>query len=328
MKNKIKSTNLIEELASDKFINFCQTNIIPSLKPLEKKRINYIILSSLIGLIGIIFCTLFFISAIIPCYKENASNMSFMIQLLIVAAGLFIYAIYKIIKSYKNKAKRIVYEKLFSYWGTFKYYPKESINISKNIEYIQVLKLFKRFNRYSSEDFISGKFNGNKVDIQELDLKYVTGSGKNRRVETIFKGVLAITNSNKEFKGCTVITTDKGILNNLNSISGLKNIKLEDPIFEKIFEVYGSDQIESRYLLTTGFMNRLVKIACRNKDYKIMCSFENEKINLAFESSKDWFELPILKPVTEIENYQSVLLELFTILSVFEELKIDENIGL
>ena len=328
MKNKIKNINFIEEIASDKFINFCKTNIVPPLAPLERKRVSYIILASLIGLIGIIFCSLFFVTAVMPDYAENSSHASAMLQLLFVFAVLFIFIIYKILKNYKNQAKKVVFEKLFSYWGNFKYYPNESKNISKNIEYVQSLRLFKRFNRYSSEDFISGKFNGNKVDIQELDLKYVTGSGKNRRVETIFKGVLAITNSNKEFKGCTVITTDKGILNKLDGISGLENVRLEDPIFEKIFEVYSTDQIEARYLLTTGFMNRLVKIACRNKDYKIMCSFENEKINLAFESSKDWFELPILKPVTEIENYQSVLLELFTILSVFEELKIDENIGL
>ena len=68
---------------------------------------------------------------------------------------------------------------------------------------------------------------------------------------------------NKRFKGKTVVRKDSGIIGNWfkKKFSSLKNVKLEDPNFEKMFEVYSDDQVESRYLLTVTFMERLKELA-------------------------------------------------------------------
>jgi len=42
----------------------------------------------------------------------------------------------------------------------------------------------------------------------------------------------------------------------------MKRVGLVDPVFEKIFEAYGTDQVEARYLLTPTFMQRLVRLFC------------------------------------------------------------------
>ena len=329
MKNKTKNTDLIMQIVSDEFINFCRQKIVPELQPLETQRKWYIAGASIVGGIGLILCLYILNAFIIGGLKYESKYFVDGIYTLFVIIGFFNFLIYIILKHYKAKAKETVFEKLFSFWGNFKYYPKRSGIYNDNETYIHDLNLFSEFNRYNCDDFISGEYNGLKMDIQELDLKYVTGSGRNRRVVQIFKGVLVISDCNKKFSGKTVITTDKGVFNSLNGLfSELENVKLEDPVFEKYFEVYSSDQIEARYLLTAGFMNRLVKSAAKNKDMKIMCSFEHGKINLALECSKDWFEIPVTKPVTDIRNYQSVLIELAGILSVFDTLKIEQNIGM
>ena len=327
-KNRMRNTDLIQEMVSDEFINFCRQKIIPALKPLESQREFYIVGAIIIGILGAIFCLWMLFYIVIPSLTTNSKNADDLIYGFFAAALGFNWLVYRILKHYKTKAKQVVFDKLFSYWGNFKYFPKIKDYNDRNEAYIHDLKLFSSFNQYDCDDFISGEYNGLKMDIQELDLKYVTGSGRNRRVIQIFKGVLVISSCNKKFDGKTIVSTDKGILNSLNGIAGLKNVKLEDPVFEKYFEVYSTDQIEARYLLTSAFMNRLVKCARKSKDMKIMCSFEHGKINLAFANSKDWFEVPVTKPVTDIRNYQSVLLELATILSVIDALKLEDNIGL
>ena len=328
MQEKVKNTDLVMEMATDEFINFCRQKIIPALQPLESQRKWYIAGAGIVGIIGLIACFQIFDVFMIDGLKYESKYLEDGIYALFVIIGLFNFLIFKILKHYKSKAKQIVFEKLFSYWGNFKYFPKIKNYNDENEAYIHDLKLFNLFNRYNCDDFISGEYNGLKMDIQELDLKYVTGSGRNRRVVQIFKGVLVISSCNKKFSGRTVISTDKGMFNSLNGLGGLENVKLEDPVFEKFFEVYSTDQIEARYLLTTAFMNRLVKSAYKSKDMKIMCSFEHEKINLAFACSKDWFEIPVTKSVTDIRNYQSVLLELASILSVLDALELEKEIGM
>jgi len=60
-------------------------------------------------------------------------------------------------------------------------------------------------------------------------------------------------------------------------------IKLDYPDFEKIFDVYGSDQIEGRMIFNHNFMNNLIKI------YKVLGSFKmiikNDKCILSFENT-------------------------------------------
>lgn len=336
--NKVKNADLIKEMASDEFIEFCKDEIVPSLYPLEEKRKLYLCAAWIASIIGVLACLDLAATLLLPTLASNSPEKSdaffTFLQAVLAVFSLFSTVVVWIVKKYKNQAKEEVFEKLFSYWGTFKYYSKKNRFDSgedvyaKNEDYIQNLKLFPVFNRYKCDDYISGKYNGLDMEIQELDLKYVTGSGKSRRVVKIFQGVLVVSSCNKKFNGSTVIQADNGIFNAVSSVGGLKRVKLEDPVFERLFEVYSTDQIEARYLLTTAFMDRLVKIACKSKNFSLTCSFENGRIHFAFSSSKDWFEIPIRKPATDIRNYQAILLELASILSVADALRLDENLGM
>ena len=328
MENKNKSVNLIQDMATDEFINFCRKKIIPALMPMEKQRVFYIVFASIVGAVGVAVCSYLFGGAVLPSLKEGAKSAGDLLYMFVTLIFVFYSFVYMILKHYKTKAKETVFGQLFSYWGNFKYFAKNKEYCDINETYIHSLDLFYEFNRYKCDDFISGEYNGLNITIQELDLKRVTGSGKNRRVINIFNGILVTVPSKKKFKGKTIVTTDKGFFNSFNGLYGFSNVKLEDPVFERIFEVYSMDQVEARYLLTTAFMDRLVKMACKNRNIKLMCSFENDNVHIAFVSSKDWFEIPVSKPVTDIRSYQSVLLELATILSVVDGLQIDSDIGM
>lgn len=108
--------------------------------------------------------------------------------------------------------------------------------------------------------------------------------------KTVFQGICVLLTMNKNFKGRTVVVKDKGIFNVFKHISGLQRVKLEDMRFEDLFEVYSSDQIEARYLLTTAFMERMLKLSELYGGKSIQFSFDDYQLLLAIPTKQDMFE--------------------------------------
>ena len=63
-------------------------------------------------------------------------------------------------------------------------------------------------------------------------------------------------------------------------------VRLEDPVFDKLFNVYSNDQIEARYLLTTTFMERLIEVEKAFGSQKIECSFYKQSLVMAIHLKK------------------------------------------
>ena len=167
------------------------------------------------------------------------------------------------------------------------------------------------------------------IDIQEISLMLETGSDKNKHTSTIFKGIFIKTPSHKKFTGYTIIK--RKLINISGPITLADNkpkVKLEDEVFNKYYDVYSDDQVESRYLITTSFMERMINLAKHGVNDNISISFENGNVNIAISSNKNWFEIPILKPATDINNYKYIVFEILTILKIIDSLKLDQNIGL
>ncbi|MCG8440669.1 MAG: DUF3137 domain-containing protein, partial [Caulobacterales bacterium] len=58
----------------------------------------------------------------------------------------------------------------------------------------------------------------------------------------------------------TVVVRDQGIANRLAKPQSMEPVRLVDPAFEKIFEVFSTDQIEARALLNPALMERLTSL--------------------------------------------------------------------
>ena len=70
-----------------------------------------------------------------------------------------------------------------------------------------------------------------------------------------------------------MVLRDSGWLNRFECPPGLKKVGLEDPHFERIFEVFGDDQVEARVLLTPVFMEALLAIEQAFAGHHIRCGF-------------------------------------------------------
>lgn len=136
----------------------------------------------------------------------------------------------------------------------------EEIEQPANFEDFERIGLIKKnHTRSNFEDLMAGTAHGAGFQFYEAHLERREGSGKNRKWVTKFRGQLLALKFDQEFLGTTVVLRDGGWLQRKKK-GDMKRVGLVDPVFEKIFEAYGTDQVEARYLLTPTFMQRLVDL--------------------------------------------------------------------
>ena len=122
---------------------------------------------------------------------------------------------------------------------------------------------------------------------------------------------------------------DRGILNPFFKIKGLQNVKLEDSLFEKYFEVYSDSQIEARYLLTTGFMERIIKLRDLYEGKSIQFCFQNNTLLLVISTNQNMFEAnSFFRSNINKKKIDRVFEQFYTIFSIVKLLKLNQRIGM
>lgn len=140
--------------------------------------------------------------------------------------------------------------------------------------------LLPSYNRKAFEDHFSGKLHGADFELYEAHLEQRRRSKNNTYYVTVFRGVLIRLNFPRTVTGVTVITRDRGWFNGLEAFARsfggvrLQRIGLVDPKFQSIFEVYGTDQVMARYLLTPSFMERLLELEAALKGKNVRAAFD------------------------------------------------------
>lgn len=154
--------------------------------------------------------------------------------------------------------------------------------------------LVSNWDRENFEDRLTGQ--RGEVDFEffeaHLEQKRTTRDSKGRTRTTwvtIFRGQCLRFDFHKEFLGRTLVSRDAGIFDRFGGRGGMKLAKLEDPVFEKAFSVYTTDQVESRFLLTPDFMQKLVDLEQAFRGGRLRCAFVGGQIFIAVEGG-DLFE--------------------------------------
>ena len=106
----------------------------------------------------------------------------------------------------------------------------------------------------------------------------------------------------------TAVIADQGALGNFwDRTTGVKRerVALEDPVFEKIYEVYGTDQVAARALLHPAFMERMLALGGL-PDFErpfVLCSGRLLQIAMPKRVTKNLFEAPSFrKPAASRES--------------------------
>ncbi len=108
---------------------------------------------------------------------------------------------------------------------------------------------------------------------------------------TVFRGSVIRLAFPDEFLGVTVVKRDAGIFNMFQKGGrDMQKIGLVDSRFEKIFEVFGTDQVEARYLVHPVFMEKLLELEKNFQGGKIRCGFIRGDLLICVEG-RDRFEI-------------------------------------
>ncbi|MGE5474786.1 MAG: DUF3137 domain-containing protein [Ignavibacteriales bacterium] len=188
-------------------------------------------------------------------------------------------------------------------------------------------------NKYSGSSFVKGK-----LGYTNFMMSYVISQNEHDdHADTLFDGMFMVAEFNKRFSGRTVVLPDIAE-NTFGNIIGTwlqknnkrieKLAKLEDAEFEKRFAVYSTDQIQARYLLTPGMMERLVEL--RNKFKSISVSFVDNRMFLAIPSFEQYnLEIPyegLIEPDSVWEVYNEMKNMIGIIETIINELGLNNRL--
>lgn len=148
------------------------------------------------------------------------------------------------------------------------------------------------YDRVSLEDHVRGEVTGVPFELAEAFLEKKVRRDKRDDYDLVFRGLVARYRFPKRFSGRTVVRGDRGLLNALGH-AGVRGerVRLEDPRFEEMFEVFSDDQVEARYLLTPAFMERLSSLG-EKSEAPLQAAFDGEELLLVIDGRRGYFAQP------------------------------------
>ena len=303
--------------------------LYPTLKKLEKERLQLryriILLGSGLGL--------FFLFLSIAMNKSFFLGPEFFIFLAFAFGGSGALVYVFLTKGYTHAFKDSIIHPLIK-------------ELDERLNYIHLhhvaQHLFERsklfpgeIDRMSGNDYVSGEIDGVKIEFSDIhtERRHKDSKGK-ESWSTVFRGLFIVADFNKNFYGTTVVLPDQaqktfgdlvgGWLQSKNIVHG-ELIKLDDIEFEKKFVVYGSDQIEARYILTHSLMKRITTLQIKTK-HPLYISFVGHSIHIAIEYNKDLFEPTIFSSLLDYKTAMEYLQTLHLAIGIIEELKLNQKL--
>lgn len=198
------------------------------------------------------------------------------------------WASYALSEQYRRLYKDKVLPQLAARFGALTYQAVRHLDMSK----LRDEKIFPEYDRVIAEDELVGIYHGLAVSIVELKLE--AGSGKSCR--TVFNGLLAEVELPRRLRGDTAVLPDGGPLGNFRdwiAQGSRERVRLEDPRFEAAYQVWATDQIMARALLTPAFLERFLSLAELSSIGKPLALARDERLLLILPSyGKNLFEPP------------------------------------
>jgi hypothetical protein len=307
--------------------NYYNTALMPELIKLEEQRKQVLKKVCLVNGIAIaVFAAILILLFVMKVPMQH-------IFLGVFIAGAAIIGIYKwLTNEYVNNFKSGVIENIVHFIDSNLKYARDAYVPSS--DFIKS-KIFNRHpDRHRGDDYVSGVVGKTKIEFSEIHSEYETRDSKGRSSwHTIFKGLFFIGDFNKHFKGITIVLPDTaerlfgGFGNFLQKINASRGqlIKLEDPEFEKEFVVYGDDQVEARYILSTSLMKRIVDFKKKTKR-RVFLSFVGSKIYVAIAFAKDLFEPRVFQTLIDFSQVVEYYQDLELVIGLVEDLNLNLRI--
>lgn len=329
--NKLSDFGM-DDAEAERFKSYFHEHLRPLITSFEEERVTQLAryksrAQKAIIVAILLLITLLFMYLAQPKFLTDAFGLA-----IFLLGGLIFFLLNwasRPIRDFQSGVKFLIIPKLIEYFGEgFKFHSRPLWSLYE----LKPFDILPRFDESSTEDQVNGQYKDVTFKLMEAELKREErDSDGDRREKTVFKGFLVLFDFNKSFVGKTILKKSGGILSQWfqGSVSGMERVTLEDPEFERQFDVYSTNQIEARYLLTTSFMERMLSLTRVFGGKSISCSFHNKQLLLMISSNEDRFEpSSIFKPVTFEYETKMIVKELGEIFRIIDQLKLAESTGL
>lgn len=183
------------------------------------------------------------------------------------------------------------------------------------ISRFKTMGLVPSWDRASFEDSLAGRRKEVGFEFFEAKLEQRRRSsskhGSRTKWVTVFRGQCLVAHFPKQFQGSTRVFRDAGMFNAFTrmgqSFGNHKRVALEDPKFEKAFEVYSTDQIEARFILTPDFMERLLNLEATFQGKKLRCAFSGGEMFVAVEGGNLFEAGSMFRPMDDLARVREIL---------------------
>jgi heme/copper-type cytochrome/quinol oxidase subunit 4 len=322
------------------FQNFCSVNLnsnFNKIAELRKSVVNKLILYRIVLVLMIVGFIAFLteVETIFDAVQSNTFLLIISVIALIVYIifFLYLYGVQSDIKDdFVTEFKLNLIQNIVKFFDDSLVYKPDNC-ISQND--FKSSGLFpQKIDKYEGDDYVEGVIGQTKIRFSEIHAFIEESSGNNKKqYEEIFSGIFFIGDFNKNFNGKTIIMPDnmeKHFGRFAKFMQGLIHaygelIKLEDVEFENEFVVYSNDQIESRYILSTSLMQRILNFKKKANSH-IMMSFVNSQIYIAIPLRGKLFEPKIFGKLLDEKTLKQYFEHLEITLSSVEELNLNLRI--
>ncbi|MBI9082967.1 MAG: DUF3137 domain-containing protein [Desulfobacterales bacterium] len=314
----------------EEFQRFYASTLVGLLAPMEAVRKK-----TVARLAGVILVLSGLLVAVFLLASRFGWGDEELIGAVVVFALLVGLCLYFFPKEYVENFKTIVIPRIIGFVHEgLAYHPDRCIPRSS----FMASRIFlKNPDEYTGDDLVSGKIGATAIRFSEIDASYeTTQSGKDnnttRKVQ-IFKGLFIVADFNKKFAGQTVVLPDalQRLFGRLGKkIQGLDNrrgrqVNLEDPEFEKYFEVYGDDQITARYILSTSLMERITRFRKETKK-AVALSFVDSLMYIAVPYQRNLFEPRLFRSLLNFRPMCEYFDDFNLAIGVVEEMNLNRRI--
>ena len=181
--------------------------------------------------------------------------------------------------------------------------------------------LFNTRGSFESDDRVRGHIGQTPFEAAEVGRGYTTGTGKNHRSHTVFRGLFFHLGLNQRLTGVTLIDPEKARSQQLGERKGFSPLTLDNREFEKEFKVHTSNESEARALLTPAVIEALLTLR-RQADRRVFVAFKEQRAYLGVDYDRKLFE-PGIALTTSKEAVREIAAHFAFVETVVRELNVN-----
>ncbi|PSB08848.1 hypothetical protein C7B62_15185 [Pleurocapsa sp. CCALA 161] len=359
--DEVVPTPAIKPKTLSEFKQYCKAHLLEELQALEHKR-KYTLKTIFASGIFCLIITWCFCWALSMCLSGNISVFFYLLCLLFTLPVWIIFC-RGCIYNYKIGFKGNIIEKIVDFIGdqthsstmhseSFRATPADTFRDRHSLNYAAHLFLenkrqtilaltrsqilndeLQEPDYLEQEDCVYGTIGNTSIFFAEILAEKRTGGYLDEFARetyssksVLFQGLFFEAKFAKNFVSRTFVMPNdlKGKMAPLHSWRG-EPIKLEDPEFERLFRVYGDSQLESRYILSTNLMARLVEFNQKARR-KVYLSFVDGFLYIAIPYRHNLFEPRLFKSMMSFTPLKEYFQDFQLMIGIVEDLNLNRRI--